>query len=136
MKVEVKEKCFGELVDVLKINCGEKKLNELEKYEIAKDLVAVILNSKLSFAQGAEVLNIARESLMEVPLSNLLDNLIGLKDISDIGTKIKTLRVSKKLTQQELADKAGINRYTLILIENGKSHSSKTTMDKIMKILA
>lgn len=38
----------------------------------------------------------------------------------DIGSKIKTLRKGKKLTQQELADKMGITRATVSNYEVGR----------------
>ena len=38
----------------------------------------------------------------------------------ELGEKIKLLRKEKNLTQQELANKAGISRQTLSHLENGK----------------
>jgi putative transcriptional regulator len=42
-----------------------------------------------------------------------------MKDI-EIGNKLKLARVEKDLTQQELADKVGVIRQTIGLIEAGK----------------
>jgi transcriptional regulator with XRE-family HTH domain len=42
-------------------------------------------------------------------------------------TRLKTLRQRKALTQQELADKAGINRVTLARIETGAEPYPATT---------
>ena len=39
---------------------------------------------------------------------------------SDIGNKIKSLRKQKKVTQQELADKIGLNRATISNYEVGR----------------
>ncbi len=37
-----------------------------------------------------------------------------------IGTKIKSLRLASELTQEELANRAGCTRQTIIALEQGK----------------
>ncbi len=49
--------------------------------------------------------------------------------------KIKVLRAEKGLTQKELADKAGISRTTLAMIENEKSIPDGTTIAALVKAL-
>ena len=41
----------------------------------------------------------------------------------EIGGRIKKLRIGKKLTQQQLADKAGVSLFTIAKIEKGFSVS-------------
>ena len=43
-----------------------------------------------------------------------------------MGYKIKELRVSKKLTQEELAEKSGVSRGTIAALESGKERSVLT----------
>lgn len=50
----------------------------------------------------------------------------------EIGKRIKAIRVSKKLTQQELAEKTGISLRVITRIENGEA---KTSFDNILNIL-
>lgn len=54
----------------------------------------------------------------------------------EIGSKIKTLRVDKKLTQEQLALKSGISRVTLGKIERGElGNTSVKTLDLILSTL-
>ena len=57
--------------------------------------------------------------------------------ITITGNKIKKLRVEKvKLTQNELADKAGLHRHTIREIENGiQTNPSIQTLKNIAKAL-
>lgn len=51
----------------------------------------------------------------------------------EIGQQIKTLRVAKKLTQEELSNLCGISRVTLGKIERGEmGNSSVRTLDIIL----
>ncbi len=47
----------------------------------------------------------------------------SVKDI-EIGNRLRLARVEKDLTQQELADRAGVTRQTIGLIEAGKYNPS------------
>ena len=54
----------------------------------------------------------------------------------EIGQQIKTLRETKKLTQEQLASKCGISRVTLGKIERGKlGNTSVKTLDIILASL-
>jgi transcriptional regulator with XRE-family HTH domain len=48
-----------------------------------------------------------------------------------IGNHIKELREKKKLTQEELAEKSGLNRTFLIHIEKGRRNVSVKSLEKI-----
>lgn len=48
---------------------------------------------------------------------------------------LKEARVKKKMTQQELADKVGVVRQTISMIENGTNKPSIDLAKKIGKVL-
>ena len=51
----------------------------------------------------------------------------------EIGQQIKTLRESKKITQEQLASKCGISRVTLGKVERGElGNTSVKTLDIIL----
>lgn len=50
-------------------------------------------------------------------------------------TRIKELRAKHKLTQEELANKVGVRRETILFIENGKYSPSLRLAHKIAKTL-
>jgi len=43
--------------------------------------------------------------------------------IQEIGVRLKKQRINKKMTQQQLAEKAGVSLFTIAQIERGKSVS-------------
>ena len=50
--------------------------------------------------------------------------------------KIKEARIAKDMTQEELARKSGVSRFTIINIESGKTTNMQTeTLCKIAKAL-
>ena len=57
-----------------------------------------------------------------------------MKNIKQLlGQRIKELRKRKKLTQERLAELAGIEIPSLSNIENGKNYPSYETIDKLSK---
>jgi transcriptional regulator with XRE-family HTH domain len=52
-----------------------------------------------------------------------------------IGDRLKTLRVRRALTQQELADKAGVSSNTLNRIELNKAEPHMSTLRRLAKAL-
>ena len=53
-----------------------------------------------------------------------------------MGYKIKEARESKKMTQEELAEKSGISRGTICALENGTNKTTtSTTLVKIARAL-
>lgn len=52
-----------------------------------------------------------------------------------IGSSIQTARVQKGLTQQELAEKIGLERNTIMRIETGKFYPRFETLLAILKEL-
>ena len=56
--------------------------------------------------------------------------------LSEIGTKIKSLRKERGLSQQSLADSVGISRNTLSKLENGYlANISAVTVEKVLNLL-
>jgi putative transcriptional regulator len=49
--------------------------------------------------------------------------------------KIKELRLKYNLTQEELADKAGVRRETIVFLEQGKYNPSLKLAHDVAKIL-
>ena len=52
-----------------------------------------------------------------------------------LGENIKKIRKSKKITQNELAEKIGIEVKSLSLIETGKGFISSKTLEKLSVVL-
>jgi transcriptional regulator with XRE-family HTH domain len=52
-----------------------------------------------------------------------------------IGDRLKALRVRRALTQQELADRAGVSSNTLNRIELNKAEPHMSTLRKLAKAL-
>lgn len=52
-----------------------------------------------------------------------------------LGRRIKEIRKSKHLTQEQLAEQAGIETMSLSNIENGKRYPSSDTIDKLSMAL-
>jgi transcriptional regulator with XRE-family HTH domain len=54
--------------------------------------------------------------------------------VLEFGKRIKGYRIKKRLTQQELADKAGISLFTVTQVEKGKPVSCSTLI-AILRVL-
>jgi transcriptional regulator with XRE-family HTH domain len=52
-----------------------------------------------------------------------------------VGNRIKELRLSKKLSQEALANIAEIDRTYMTSVENGRRNISVVTLEKIIKAL-
>ena len=52
-----------------------------------------------------------------------------------IKTRIKELRARHNLTQEELAERVGITRQTMLYIEKGKYNPSLLVAHKVAKVL-
>ena len=57
------------------------------------------------------------------------------KTLNAIGSKIKSIRISKGLSQAELAKSSSIDRAFLSSVENGKRNISVSALHKISKSL-
>jgi putative transcriptional regulator len=68
-------------------------------------------------------------------MSNKLNIIQAEEVIKMDGDKIRIQRAIKKMTQQELADKAHINRSYLSLIETGEKTPSLSLLSRIAKVL-
>ena len=70
-------------------------------------------------------------------MGNTSNKWIGLSDaaiLSKIGAYIKDLRLNKNLSQAQLAEEAGLNRWTISKIENGES-MTLSTLIQILRVL-
>ena len=56
-------------------------------------------------------------------------------DIKDIGENLRKLRRNNRLSQQELADKAGISRLAYSQIERGEVEAKVSTLTNLAKVL-
>jgi transcriptional regulator with XRE-family HTH domain len=50
-------------------------------------------------------------------------------------TRLKLVRLRKALTQQQLAEKSGVNRVTIVRLEGGKDQPFPTTVRKLADAL-
>ena len=55
--------------------------------------------------------------------------------IMAIRTRIKELRARHNLTQEELAERVGVTRQTMLYIEKGKYNPSLAVAHKVAKVL-
>lgn len=53
------------------------------------------------------------------------------KELEELATKIKTIRLSKNLTQEALADKCGFDRTYISLLERAKRNPSYLNLLKL-----
>ena len=58
-----------------------------------------------------------------------------IKKMIFLGENIQTIRKHRKMKQQELADKIGINMQSLSKIERGLNYPAYETLEKIMEVL-
>ena len=58
-----------------------------------------------------------------------------IKKMIFLGENIQTIRKHRKMKQQELADKIGINMQSLSKIERGVNYPTFDTLEKIMDVL-
>jgi transcriptional regulator with XRE-family HTH domain len=60
---------------------------------------------------------------------------IDKKVLKEFGERIKTIRKNKGLSQEELADKAGLHRTYIGMIERAERNITLINIDKIAKAL-
>lgn len=84
------------------------------KYEVVWDFVRYICDEKYEFHKSKAKEGISAE---------------------EIGTRISQLRELKKLTQEDLAKKTGIQRANIARIEGGKHYPALETLEKIAEAL-
>lgn len=110
-------------IDVIERDIPLENLAEKEKfwinyyYELNADLFNIMLLS--------ETINKVRTQEDDAKFNSLISLII------DIGNLLKNERISRKLTQDELAQKAGVSRSTISLCENGNN----VTIEAIKKYL-
>jgi DNA-binding XRE family transcriptional regulator len=59
----------------------------------------------------------------------------NLKKLKAFGNHLRLLRESKNLTQEQLADEAGVSENTIVTLESGKLNTSIATCFEIAKAL-
>lgn len=62
------------------------------------------------------------------------NSLSNTEIISEMGSRLKDFRLQKKLTQQQLAERAGVSLFTVAQIERGKS-VSVSMLIAVMRVL-
>lgn len=111
-------------VDVIEKNIELEFLAEREKhwisyyYEINPELFNILLLP--------ETINKARTEEDDAKFNSLVNLVLN------VGSILKTERVSRRITQDELSEKAGLSRSTISLCENGNN----ATIEVIKKYLA
>jgi len=63
-----------------------------------------------------------------------LNNILFVNSLTEIGKRIASARKERRLTQTELASRAGVSRPTIDLLENGRA--SEIGYSKLARILA
>lgn len=64
----------------------------------------------------------------------------GLKNLSDvavlreIGRRMKSMRLNRDMTQEQLAERAGLDRTTVVQLEGGRS-ATLLTLIRILRVL-
>jgi len=59
-----------------------------------------------------------------------------MRDTHDpIGRRVRVLRLVHALTQQQLADRAGVSRYTVLVLEQGSRPPRPDTVRKVARAL-
>lgn len=71
----------------------------------------------------------------KTPLTNTENKLLKRKLTEKIASNLKRVRNNKKMTQQEVAEKAGLHLTYLGHLEAGKYHPSTFVLWKIAKTL-
>jgi len=57
----------------------------------------------------------------------------GDKLQAKLGQRVASLRAEKSVTQEQLAEKTGLDRMTIALIETGKRWPQAATLDRLTK---
>ncbi len=57
------------------------------------------------------------------------------KDLKRLSNLIKSARKKKKMTQAQVAEKAGVNKNYYAVIERGETNPSYTTLRKLGEVL-
>ena len=65
----------------------------------------------------------------------VIDNIVRMDICATVGLNIRKTRNSKKLSQEELAFQAGIDRSYLSEVENGYKNLGIATLEQIAKAL-
>ena len=64
-------------------------------------------------------------------------NIVGMSDLAvlaEIGARVRRRRLDRNLTQQEVADQAGLTRVTVVALERG-SPVGMMTLIRILRVL-
>lgn len=75
-------------------------------------------------------------------MSFLMILIVGMRmsndnaELRDLGAKVKALRTGRNFTQSELAEKCGLDRNYIGMLERGERNPSYLTMLKISKGLS
>ena len=68
-------------------------------------------------------------------MPRMAKRIIKKKILVAFGDRVRELRKEKELSQEELADKAGLHRTYIGMIERGEKNITLTNIEKIAKAL-
>jgi len=55
--------------------------------------------------------------------------------VAELGTRLKQIRLQQNLSQEKLAEKAGLSRSAISEMENGKAATSLLTIVQVLRVL-
>ena len=63
------------------------------------------------------------------------DSMSNQAIVTELGINLRKIRVSQKLTQENLARQAGLSRSAIYELENGKTATSLITIVQVLRVL-
>jgi DNA-binding XRE family transcriptional regulator len=133
---ELREQGLCPLVDVIE-ECTEEDLQIKEQFWIQYYAARGCKLMNSIFYRGAAIEKLEQQvAEAQKELDDKLTKVLDMIDeMSTIGGFIKFMRKRRGITQQDLAELAGVTSKTISNIELGEANASYTTIERILDIL-